>query len=68
MKRKNSNIELVVEDQGIGIIKEDLDNIFGMLTVGSKTKSPAGGRGAGLALAKKITEMHNGKIWAEING
>jgi Na+/proline symporter/signal transduction histidine kinase len=60
-------IELIVIDEGIGIDKKDIYNIFGSFTVSSKTKTPAGGRGVGLALCKKIIELHKGTIEAKIN-
>ena len=33
----------------------------------SNTKTPAGGRGIGLALCKKVIKAHNGNIWAAQN-
>ena len=30
-------------------------------------KTPAGGRGVGLALSKKVIDLHNGRIWAKQN-
>lgn len=60
-------IKFSVSDEGIGIPKEDLHNIFGAFTVSSKTKTPAGGRGVGLAVCKKIIELNNGVISAQQN-
>ncbi|MES2215048.1 MAG: ATP-binding protein [Pseudomonadota bacterium] len=65
---KISSVEFSIQDEGMGIPFEDLQNIFGLLTVSSKTKSVAGGRGVGLNLCKKIIELHEGKIWAESDG
>lgn len=60
-------IKFSVSDEGIGIPQEDLYNIFGAFTVSSTTKTPAGGRGVGLALCKKIIELNNGVISAKQN-
>ena len=66
---KNEQEEVVfkVQDEGIGIPKEELFDVFGAFTVSSKTKTPAGGRGVGLALSKKVIDLHNGRIWAKQN-
>ena len=60
-------IKFSVSDEGIGVPKEDLYDIFGAFTVSSITKTPAGGRGVGLALCKKIMELNNGVISAAQN-
>ena len=65
---QNGSVEFSVKDEGIGIPKEDLFEIFDPFTVSSKTKTPAGGRGVGLALAKRVVEVHNGTIKAESDG
>jgi len=66
---KNEQKEVVfkVQDEGIGIPKEELYDVFGAFTVSSKTKTPAGGRGVGLALSKKVVDLHNGRIWTKQN-
>ncbi|MES2215126.1 MAG: HAMP domain-containing sensor histidine kinase, partial [Pseudomonadota bacterium] len=71
VKKPNSSknvIEFTIKDEGIGIPITELYDIFNPFTTSSKTRSNAGGRGIGLALAKKIVEAHNGKIWAESDG
>lgn len=59
------NIEFTITDEGIGIPDDELDKIFGVMVVSSRTRTPAGGRGVGLALCSKAIELHRGKIWAE---
>ena len=66
-KGKNT-VEFSIKDDGIGIPTLELHDIFGAFVVSSKTRTPAGGRGVGLALCKKSIEVHSGKIWAESNG
>lgn len=64
---KNHTVEFSVEDEGIGIPKDELLDIFNPFTVSSKTKTPAGGRGIGLTLCKKVIDAHNGIISAKNN-
>lgn len=63
-----ADITISVEDEGVGIGKGDLYDIFGVFVISDRTKTLAGGRGIGLALCKKIIELHKGKIWAESDG
>lgn len=64
---KNHTVEFSVQDDGIGIPEQELLDIFDPFTVSSKTKTPAGGRGVGLALCKKVIDAHNGIILAKNN-
>ena len=66
-KNKQEEVVFKVQDEGIGIPEEELYDVFGAFTVSSKTKTPAGGRGVGLALSKKVVDLHNGRIWAKQN-
>jgi signal transduction histidine kinase len=55
-----------VEDTGIGIEKHHLEKIFEPLfQVDSSTTRRYPGTGMGLALAKRMVELHGGTIWAE---
>ncbi|WP_374353926.1 PAS domain S-box protein [Chitinimonas sp.] len=58
-------VELVVEDQGVGIPESELSAIFDKFTQSSKTKTGAGGTGLGLAISREIVEAHRGRILAE---
>ncbi|MFY9590345.1 sodium:solute symporter family transporter [Rickettsia endosymbiont of Halotydeus destructor] len=65
LQKTDNRIFFKIKDNGIGVPKKELKNIFGVFVVSSKTRTSAGGRGVGLALCKKVIELHNGKIWAE---
>ena len=63
--RKGKFVEFVIEDDGIGIPREELYDIFTPFKMGSNTASKAEGRGVGLALCKAAIEAHGGTITAE---
>lgn len=68
LKRTTESIEFSISDEGIGIPKEEIYDIFGAFLVSSKTHTSAGGRGIGLALCKRVIEVHSGTIKAKSNG
>ena len=68
LKNIDEEVEFTIKDQGIGIPKQEVFDIFGAFVVSSKTRTPAGGRGVGLALCKRVMELHNGVIMADSNG
>ena len=58
-----------VKDTGIGINAEMLPRIFETFTqIENKLQSSEGGLGIGLALAKKLVELHGGTITAFSEG
>ena len=68
LRQNRSSLQIVISDTGIGIPKNELYEVFEPFTVGSRTKTPAGGRGLGLAICKRILEVHGGTIKVESNG
>jgi signal transduction histidine kinase len=54
-----------VRDNGIGIPQKHLEAIFRMFKRLHSNEAYGGGTGAGLAVAKKIVERHDGVMWAE---
>jgi len=59
-------IEISVADTGIGIKPEDIPKLFTEFTqLDSAYTKNFEGTGLGLALTKKLVELHNGKIWVE---
>ncbi len=67
-KCPDATIDFSIQDEGIAIPQAELYDIFLSFIVSSRTKTPAGGRGIGLALCKKAILAHGGQIWAESDG
>jgi signal transduction histidine kinase len=59
-------VEVSVQDTGIGIAPEDQEAVFEEFKqVGRDYTKKAEGTGLGLALTKRIVELHGGRIWLE---
>jgi len=54
-----------VKDNGIGIAPEYHERIFGLF---NKLDPKSDGTGIGLALVKRIVEVHGGSVWLESDG
>jgi PAS domain S-box-containing protein len=67
--RLDGEVVVVVEDDGIGIPREFLPQIFEMFSqVDRSVERSTGGLGIGLALVKGLVEMHGGTVTAESEG
>lgn len=58
----DKNIIVEIEDDGIGIKKEDLDFIFERLYRGDKSRHEIEGSGIGLTVVKNILQLHSASI------
>jgi signal transduction histidine kinase len=59
---ENDKSIFYVKDNGIGIAPEYYDRIFGLF---NKLDAKSEGTGVGLALVKRIIEIHGGRVWVE---
>lgn len=58
----DAHLTVAVVDNGIGLAQTDLETIFRMFGRVARPGVDAGGLGVGLALAKSLVEMHNGRL------
>jgi two-component system, OmpR family, sensor kinase len=62
-RRDGDRLAVVVRDSGIGIPPEDLPRVFDRFVRGGGDGTPRGtGAGLGLAIARRILELHGGEI------
>ncbi|MEK4759778.1 HAMP domain-containing sensor histidine kinase [Viridibacillus sp. FSL E2-0187] len=62
-----NNVQLQIRDEGQGIPKEELDNLFNRYYRGTNTTSEASGTGLGLAITKQLVEAMDGEITVQSN-
>jgi signal transduction histidine kinase len=58
-------VEIFLRDSGDGIVPEALPHIFDRTFTASRARTPGGGAGLGLHIAKSIVEKHGGRIACE---
>ncbi|MBM3299922.1 MAG: hypothetical protein FJY85_08210, partial [Deltaproteobacteria bacterium] len=67
--RDGHEVVVKVWDTGIGVKPQDRDRIFGPFEqVDSSYARRQEGTGLGLALSKRLVELHGGRIWVESQG
>jgi signal transduction histidine kinase len=65
-RRCVEGLEIAVADTGVGIAPEDHEKVFEEFRqVGTDGLKKAEGTGLGLALTRRIVELHGGRIWLE---
>lgn len=68
IKRRAKGVYITVADQGVGVPKAKLNQIFDKFMQVKNTQTKyKGGVGLGLFIAKRIVELHNGEIKAVKN-
>jgi len=65
VEQAGEELVLHVHDNGIGIDPESQPLVFGLF---HKLDPSSEGEGIGLALARRIVELHGGRIWVESEG
>jgi signal transduction histidine kinase len=64
-ENRNNEIVLFVKDNGVGIDPQLQPKLFGLF---EKLDPKSEGTGIGLALVKRIVEVHSGNIWVSSKG
>jgi signal transduction histidine kinase len=65
-KDTGSEVEVIVQDNGVGISEENLISLFSIQTnISTRGTANESGTGLGLVLCKEFVEKHGGKIWVE---
>jgi signal transduction histidine kinase len=68
-RHEERDVVIKVRDQGVGIPREKLSEIFEMFSQVNRTLNRSqGGLGIGLALVRRLVEMHGGTVVAESEG
>jgi signal transduction histidine kinase len=64
-RQENGEDVYYVRDNGIGIASRYHENVFGLF---NKLEHKGEGTGIGLAIVRRIVEVHGGRIWVESEG
>jgi PAS domain S-box-containing protein len=67
--RIDDHVEIRVCDNGLGIARESLDSVFDLFfQIEANTPGALGGLGVGLALVRRIVDLHGGSVVARSEG
>ena len=68
-KTKQKNIIFSIKDTGVGVAKDVIPELFARFSrAPDASKTNMLGTGLGLFVARKIIEVHQGKVWVESEG
>jgi signal transduction histidine kinase len=65
VRPENAGLVVDVQDDGIGIAREEMSRLFKPYSRLSSDRQRHPGLGLGLSLAKQVVELHGGRIWVE---
>jgi len=68
LRRKESDIEIVVSDTGCGIAPEFLPHVFDRFSQADRRTTRDSGLGLGLAIVRSVTDLHGGVVRVESDG
>jgi signal transduction histidine kinase/CheY-like chemotaxis protein len=68
LERINSHVEIVVADNGQGIDRRALENVFDRFWQAASRTSGDRGMGLGLSIVKHIVNLHGGRVTAHSDG
>jgi signal transduction histidine kinase len=69
VERRDDSAEIHVRDDGVGIPADQLAGIFELFArSGNRAARPRDGLGVGLALVRRLVEMHGGRVTAHSEG
>jgi signal transduction histidine kinase len=65
VRKQDTGLVIEVQDDGIGIAKEQQSRLFKPYSRLSSDRQRHPGLGLGLALSKQVVELHGGRIWVD---
>ena len=69
LEARGDEVSLSVRDDGIGIAAEDLPRVFELFAqIRKPGTAPSGGLGIGLAVVRRLVELHGGTVRARSAG
>lgn len=68
VERQDGHVQFCVRDSGVGMAPELLPHIFDLFWQAERPAGMQGGLGIGLALVRRLVEMHGGSVEAHSDG
>lgn len=63
--KSDNNLLITVEDQGVGMLPEEVAKIFDKFYRADNHKKAIPGTGLGMSIVKHLVEAHAGEVWVE---